>query len=395
MSMCSVFMRAPSLSLRSSLDRRSRRRPGQQPLRQPLELVAPPGVVGARQAAQLDAYRTRGLRAGHDPNPDPAPAHHQRHQQPGHHRQREHQHPHLGGVVGDLHVDERHRAVEPDDGAVVEPGLLAGAQVDPRLLGEPVLVDEPRVQREQRLRPPGVQPGVAAVDVDGHGRVVQRREARRQQRAVELLGRREQALDGDLVLAALVGIGVGAAGRVDADHARRQQGHRVVGPPLQRLGAGLPVGEGDGERRGVAVALQVHPVAADAQRLVDLEPVRPPGVGVQVGAGLVVDVGGERDGLPGRQVVRLEVVDPQADRVQRRAVDGVAGPERVERGGRRRAEAGTAVGDDDDVALVAEQLSGGHRDEQAEQREVEDDVAELAQIALLRGDLSDVVVVRG
>ena len=71
------------------------------------------------------------------------------------------------------------------------------------------------------------------VDVDGHGRVVQRREARRQQRAVELLGRREQALDGDLVLAALVGVGIGAAGRVEPHHARRQQGDRVVGPPLQ------------------------------------------------------------------------------------------------------------------------------------------------------------------
>ena len=99
--------------------------------------------------------------------------------------------------------------------------------------------------------------------------------------------------------------------------------------------------------------------------------------------------------LPARQVVRVEVVDPQADRVQRGAVDGVARPERVERGRRRRAEARAAVGDDDDVALVAEQLAGGHRDEQAEQREVEDDVAELAQIALLGGDLDDVAVVRG
>ena len=198
---------------------------------------------------------------------------------------------------------------------------------------------------------------------------------------------REQALDRDLVLAALAGVGIGAAGRVEAHRARRQEGDLVVGPPLQRLRAGLAVGEGDGERRGVAVALQVDPVAADPQRVVDLQPVRPPGVGGQVGAGLVVDVRGERHGLTGRQVVGLEVVDPQADRIQRGAVDGVARPERVERRGRRRAEAGAAVGDDDDVALVAEQLSGGHRDEQAEQREVEDDVAELAQIALLGGDL--------
>ena len=122
--------------------------------------------------------------------------------------------------------------------AVVEADLLAGAQVDPLHLRQPALVDQPRIQREQRLRPPGVQPGVAAVDVDGHRGVVQRREARRQQRAVELLGRREQPLDGDLVLAALVGVGIGAAGRVDPHHARRQQGQRVLGPPLHGLACG-------------------------------------------------------------------------------------------------------------------------------------------------------------
>ncbi len=112
---------------------------------------------------------------------------------------------------------------------VVEAYLLAGAQVDPVHLRQPALVDQPRIQREQRLRPPGVQSGVAAVDVDGHRGVVQRRVARRQQRAVELFGRRQQSLDGDLMLAAFVGVGVGARGRVDADHARRQQRH--AGPP--------------------------------------------------------------------------------------------------------------------------------------------------------------------
>ena len=89
-----------------------------------------------------------------------------------------------------------------------------------------------------------------------------------------------------------------------------------------------------------------------------------------------------------RQIVRLEVVDAQADRVQRGAVDGVAGPERVERGRRRGAEARPAVGDHDDVALVAEQLARRDRDQQSQQREVEDDVAELAQVALLGGDLA-------
>ena len=34
------------------------------------------------------------------------------------------------------------------------------------------------------------------------------------------------------MLAALVGVGIGAAGRVDAHHPGRQQGERIVGPPL-------------------------------------------------------------------------------------------------------------------------------------------------------------------
>jgi hypothetical protein len=41
-------------------------------------------------------------------------------------------------------------------------------------------------------------------------------------------------------------------------------------------------------------------------------------------AGLVLDVGGEPDGCPW-QVLGVEVVDLHADRVQRGAVDGVAG----------------------------------------------------------------------
>ena len=251
-------------------------------MRQPLELVTPTGVVGASESAQLDAYRTR--RTWCDPNPDPAPPHDQRHQQAGHHRQREHQHPDLGRIVGDLHIDERHRPVEPHLGAVVEPGLLPGAQVHPRHLRQPLLLDKPRIEREQRLRPPGVQPGVAAVDVHRHSGVVECGEARRQQGAVQQLGRREQPLDRDLMLASLVGVGIGAAGRVEPHHTRGQQRDRIIRPPLHGLGAGLPVGEGHGERRRVAVALQVHPVPADPQGFVDLQVIGPPRVGVEVGA---------------------------------------------------------------------------------------------------------------
>lgn len=64
------------------------------------------------------------------------------------------------------------------------------------------------------------------------------------------------------------------------------------------------------------MALQVNPVAADAQRAVDLEPVGAPGVGRQIVSGLVVDVRREVGGLAGWQVVRLKVVDPDADRMQ-------------------------------------------------------------------------------
>ena len=88
--------------------------------------------------------------AGVEPDPHPAAAHQQRDQQPGHHRDREDQHPGLAGVVGDLQVDERHGAVEADDGAgrraLVDPDLLAGAQVDPLLLGQPALLDQPGIQ---------------------------------------------------------------------------------------------------------------------------------------------------------------------------------------------------------------------------------------------------------
>ena len=47
------------------------------------------------------------------------------------------------------------------------------------------------------------------------------------------------------------------------------------------------------------------------------------------------------------------------------------------------------------LALIAEQLSGGHRDEKPEQREVEDDVAELAQITLFGGYFSAAVFLAG
>ncbi len=75
------------------------------------------------------------------------------------------------------------------------------------------------------------------------------------------------------MFATLVGVGVAAGRRVDAHDARRQQGLRVVGSPLHGRRAGLPVRERHGEGGRIAVALQVHPVAADPQRVIDLQPV--------------------------------------------------------------------------------------------------------------------------
>ncbi len=98
--------------------------------------------------------------------------------------------------MGDLQVDERHGAVEAHDGArggpLVDADLLADPQVDPFDPGDPVLVDQSRIQGVQRLRPAAVQAGVTGVDVDRDRGRDQRGEARRQQGAFELLGRCEQ-----------------------------------------------------------------------------------------------------------------------------------------------------------------------------------------------------------
>ncbi len=106
--------------------------------------------------------------------------------------------------MGNLKIDERGGSVETHHSAVVETNLLTEREVDPLEFGQPLLLDEPVVEAEQRLRASGVQPGVAAIDVDRDGRVLHLRETGRQQFAVHLLGRREQACDGELVLSPLI-----------------------------------------------------------------------------------------------------------------------------------------------------------------------------------------------
>ena len=159
-----------------------------------------------------------------------------------------------------------------------------------------------------------------------------------------------------------------------------------VRTPLERLGAGLTVRERDGECRRVSVSLQVHTIAGDPQWVVHLDGRVPPGIGLEVVACLVRDVRGEHLGLTGLEVVGLEILHTYTQRGHAGAVEAQTGDEGVEHCRRGGAEPGAVVGDDDAIALVAEQLARGDRDQQSDQREVEHEVAELAEVSLLRRD---------
>ena len=63
-------------------------------------------------------------------------------------------------------------------------------EIDPLELVQLLLLDQPGVDAEQRLWPAGVQPGITAIDVDGHRRVVHRRKTGDDSIAVHLLGQR-------------------------------------------------------------------------------------------------------------------------------------------------------------------------------------------------------------
>ena len=263
---------------------RDRLRGDRQPVYQALRSrsnSSPQPELSVRANPPTSTFTVPGV-AWCQPNPDPSPTHQQRHHQSGHHRHRRYQHPDLAGSWETCRLTN---GTAPSKRTIVPAASRCAPAPTRRLTRSTLvirlLVDQSRIQGEQRLRAAAVQAGVTAVDVDGDRGSDQRGEARRQQAAVELLGRCEQALDGDLVLASFGGVGIGAAGRVDAHDPGGQQRLRVVGPPLHGLGTDLPVGEDDGERRRVTVALQVHPVAADPQRVVDLQPVGPPTVSVR------------------------------------------------------------------------------------------------------------------
>ena len=170
-----------------------------------------------------------------------------------------------------LQIHELFRAVEGDSGsAVLQRHRFTWIEIDARVLDQPALVDQFFGEREQRLRQPGVQAGVAAVDVDRDSRFRHRGEARGQQFTAHQRSRGEQALDRDLISPAFLRIRIHAAGRVEPHGAAGQEGCRIVGLPLQSLGAGFAVRKRDGEGRRVAVPLQVDAIPLDPQRMVDL-----------------------------------------------------------------------------------------------------------------------------
>jgi hypothetical protein len=191
--------------------------------------------------------------------------------------------------------------------------------------------------------------------------------------------RHEEALEAELVLAAL---GVPVVG--DLDDAGR--GEVAV---LLEEGDGAAVGRAalavlDGDDRGVAGVHQVDLGVADLQRVVDLDPGL---LLLAVGALPVRDVGAVvacrallRAGL---LVRRVEVLEAEAEEVQVVRGEEGAGLEVVVLG----EGVGEAVALDDQLAAVRlPQLPRGEGQQQHDQRDVEEEVARLAQIALLGGD---------
>ena len=250
-----------------------------------------------------------------------------------------------------------------------------------------------RIQREDVLAAAAVQSRVTAVNVNSHRGIAHCREVGGKDLAVRPGPLRrwcEQPLQGDLVLATLLQIRVHARGRIPAHRAGGQEVRHIVRAELHGLGALLPVRPLNGERRGVAVALEVHTVALDTQRVIHLQRFMLPLIRRLEGILLtrVVDVGLEAHRLAVLQVVGLEVLDVHAEGGQPRAVEHRAVAEGIEVGDRGVAELrllGIRPCHHDDLALVVEHLARRHRDENAHKRQVEDQVRSLAQVALLRG----------
>ncbi len=171
----------------------------------------------------------------------------------------------------------------------------------------------------------------------------------------------------------------------DLDHALggeavqrdRDERHR----PVEYLATG-PVG--DPEHRGVAVPDQVHLHVVHVQRVVHLQVVV---LRRRSGLALVAEVGIERGRLPHLRprghIARGERVEGDAERLQVRRRDQPPGTELIERGHRISKR---LAGHQQAVSLVAEQAAHADSGQQRQQRQMEEQVAGLAQVALFRGD---------
>ena len=331
--------------------------------------------VGPRQAADLDhgtgaaAVRPTHGRGAH---PQAAAADEQREQQAGDHADGGPQDEDLAGVLGDLEGGPLVGAGVGHAAAARELPGLAGPQGLGRLvdLGQPVLVVE-RVDRRGRA---GVQAEVAAVADQGQHGQVGRGVHARHLAALGVLhrGRGEDALEGELLRT-----GVGRL-----DRAGRQE-VRVLRQARDRLvERDLAVGVLDDDARRVAVADQVDLRAAPGvEGVVDAQPVR---ALRRVGAGRPRQPGLERAGDAGLGVGGVELVEGEVERREAGLGEALAGRDVV--------VVGAGVGEalallDQHRALEAEQAAEGDADEQHDERDVEQQVAGLAQVALLGAEL--------
>ena len=308
-----------------------------------------------------------------DAQPDPAGADEQRAHQP---EQREHdaqQRDVLARRLADLDPLPGDDLVEGDAAqAVRQLDGVARCQADPERL--PVLARHRGrlrlVEGVDRLRGTGVQVEVAGVDVEREQRVyVLAAEVDR--RAVHVReGRVEVALQPDLA----------RLGVRRLDHAEREQ----VRPHRQeRHRAGrrdVPVAVAHGDHRCVAVPDQEQLGPADLERVVHPEVVGLLRVAGRLG---VAELGVEPARHPGREPLHVEVVDGEGERVHAVGVEQAAGDEVVVL---REVVAERQPLDQDHAALEAEQRAGREADQDHQHRQVEDQVAELAEVAALGAD---------
>ena len=165
---------------------------------------------------------------------------------------------------------------------------------------------------------------------------------------------------------------------LELERALAEEGERILRDERGGEPVLLPVGQPHRDPRRETVPDEVDPVALDAQRVVDLDPVV---AGCPVPALGVGDVGGEGARFAGGQVARGERVQRvDAERGDLTVLLEPAGAPGVEL---RDDVAETLALDDDHGPAVPPQSSDGDREQRGEQADMEQQVAALAAVALL------------